>query len=492
MRVTITGATGFVGGHTVAAALAAGHEVTALVRDPQRLERNLAALGADIPHHVVGDMTDAVAVAEAMAGAEAVIHSAAVVSIDLRHGTDMAQANPEGLRIVVEAAMEVGADPIVTTSSTSALFTPGIGPLNENSPVATPRLAYAASKAAADRVARRFQDDGAPVAITYPAGILGPPAGDAFGETAVQMAKVIDSGLIPIRRAALSLIDVRDLAAAQVALLTPGRGPRRIMCGGHFLDMETLAAHLRGLTGRRFPIVPIPPGAVVGLGRTVDRARSRFANASFIADSPISEEGMRLVCGWSGTDDSTLHELGITPRPVDETLAASIDAWKHAGMIRDSVRSFSVPSSYMSAPLFRRYAPTVVPKLHRAAVKMTGGRTMFDSAAQPMLMLTTIGRKSGLERQTPLAAVPAGSGRFYIVGSNFAQAAHPAWTANLLADPACQVTYRGRTTAMTARRIDGEELDSLWPELLRWYPNWADYTEITDRKFRVFELSAVG
>jgi deazaflavin-dependent oxidoreductase (nitroreductase family) len=254
--------------------------------------------------------------------------------------------------------------------------------------------------------------------------------------------------------------------------------------------MGTLAAHLRGLTGRRFPIVPLPQWVLIRSGKAIDAGRDRFPIASFLADSPISEEAMELICGWSGTDDSTLHELGVTPRPLDETLAVSIEAWKRAGLIRSSTRSLAVPPSLMSAPAFRRIAPKVVPRVHRTMWKLSGGRTMFDSAAQPMLMLGTTGAKSGLARQTPLAAVPAGVGRFYVVGSNFAQQSHPAWTTNLRANPDCTVTYRGRTTPMRARQISGEALDQLWPELLRWYPNWADYTNITDRNFRVFELSA--
>ena len=76
MRVLITGGTGLVGSHTVAAVERAGHEPRLLVRDPARMPR----AGLD---HVVGDVTDGDSVAKALDGCDAVLHAASVVSLHL-------------------------------------------------------------------------------------------------------------------------------------------------------------------------------------------------------------------------------------------------------------------------------------------------------------------------------------------------------------------------------------------------------------------------
>jgi deazaflavin-dependent oxidoreductase (nitroreductase family) len=131
----------------------------------------------------------------------------------------------------------------------------------------------------------------------------------------------------------------------------------------------------------------------------------------------------------------------------------------------------------------------VIPPIHRFILRMTGGRTMLDTAAQPMMMLTTTGAKSGLQRETPLATIPRPDGTYLVVGSNFARESHPAWTGNLLAHPEATVTFHGRTEQVTARLLDGDERAQRWSEALEWYPGWKDYTEVTDRPFRLFLLT---
>ena len=503
MRVMVTGATGFVGAHTTAALLEAGHDVTALVRSRERLDESLSILGATVPEVVGGDMVDVDAVAAALDGADAVVHCAAVVSLDRRDGALMSSINPTGLRNVVAQAVERGLDPIIYTSSTSALFDVGAGMLTERSEVTSTRHPYGRSKGKCERIARQFQADGAPVVITYPSGILGPAAGSALGETSVSMAGFVAAGIMPTRGAALSFIDVRDLAAANVALMEAGRGPRRVMCGGTVVTMEELAVLLREITGRRFGIAPVPPSTLRATGRALD-VLGRVVSLR----TPMTEEAMTLVTQWVGTDDRTLHELGVHPRDQRGTLEDSMRAWQEAGLIKSrhmgrldetprrvtpvaTGSRFSrvkVPGRVLASRPFRAIAPRVLPAGHRFVLRVSRGRTMLDSEPQPMLMLRSTGAKSGLERETPMATVPVDGDRFLVVGSNFARESHPAWTHNLLANPKATIVFRGTTIDVTARLLVGDERAARWPELLEWYPGWADYTQVTDREFRIFEL----
>jgi dihydroflavonol-4-reductase len=78
MRVLITGATGFVGSHTVAAVVRAGHDVRLLVRRPGRVGAALAPFGIRVVDIVTGDVLDAGSVQAAVEGCDAIISAAAV------------------------------------------------------------------------------------------------------------------------------------------------------------------------------------------------------------------------------------------------------------------------------------------------------------------------------------------------------------------------------------------------------------------------------
>lgn len=80
MRVLVTGGTGFVGCHSVAALVSQGHQVRLLVRSRDRVARSLSPLGVADVESVAGDVTEPRSVAEAMAGCDAALHAAAVYS----------------------------------------------------------------------------------------------------------------------------------------------------------------------------------------------------------------------------------------------------------------------------------------------------------------------------------------------------------------------------------------------------------------------------
>ena len=146
-------------------------------------------------------------------------------------------------------------------------------------------------------------------------------------------------------------------------------------------------------------------------------------------------------------------------------------------------------AAVLSSRAFRWLGPRFFPPFHRFLNRVSGGRTLLDSRRSPMLVLHSTGARSGAARDTPLGVVPLSDGRLVVVGSNFAQESHPAWTANLLAHPDAEITFRGRRRPVQARLVVGDERRELWPELLARYPVWNHYTEKTGREFRVFELT---
>ena len=104
MRVLVTGASGFVGSHTVRALLAAGHRPRALVRDPGKTAKVLQAIGvpAEEVELMPGDMLDAAAVADALDGCDAAIHAAAAIGVTGPH-RDLVEVNVTGTRNVVNS-----------------------------------------------------------------------------------------------------------------------------------------------------------------------------------------------------------------------------------------------------------------------------------------------------------------------------------------------------------------------------------------------------
>ncbi|KUH86131.1 MULTISPECIES: NAD-dependent epimerase/dehydratase family protein [unclassified Mycobacterium] len=320
MKVLLTGGTGFVGAWTAKAVTDAGHQVRFLVRDPARLETSAAQIGVDTDDYAIGDIADADATAAAMDGCDAVIHSAAMVSMDPRQADKMLRTNLAGARNVLGAAVERGLDPVVHVSSFTALFRPGLDVLHADLPVVGGSDGYGKSKAEVEKYARELQDAGAPVTITYPGMVLGPPAGNQFGEAAEGVQAAVQMRGVPGRGAAWIVVDVRDLAALHAALLEPGKGPRRYMAGGKRVAIADLASMIGRAANRSLRVYPVPDTLLRNLGRVVD-----VAGPYLPLDAPVTGAAMQYYTQMPSSDDSPSEiELAISYRDPQETLADTV------------------------------------------------------------------------------------------------------------------------------------------------------------------------
>lgn len=326
MHVLITGGTGFVGGWTAKLISDAGHSIRFLVRNPDRLQTSVAKLGVDVSDFAVGDITDRVSVRDALRGCDAVVHSAALVATDPRQTNEMLTTNMQGAQNVLGQSVELGLDPIVHVSSFTALFHPGLEMLTADLPVVGGADGYGTSKAQVEIYARGLQDAGAPVNISYPGMVLGPPVGDQFGEAGEGVKAALQMHAIPGRSAAWLVVDVRDLAALHAALLEPGRGPRRYTAGGHRVPAAELANMLGQIAGTPMVAVPIPDTALRVAGAVLDRA-GRYLPF----DTPFTSAGMQYYTQMPASDDSpSERELGITYRDPTETVADTFEALRSA------------------------------------------------------------------------------------------------------------------------------------------------------------------
>lgn len=330
MHVLVTGGTGYVGAHTVAALLEAGHTVRLLLRSPQKLLPALAPLGLR-PAEVEtarGDATDPAAVRTAVRGCDAVVHAAAVFAFRPREGPRIRATNVRATQVVLEHALEAGCDPVVYVSSTAALspLQPG-GRLTPDSPPYAgppPPGEYCRSKAESEQVARRLQERGAPVVCTYPGGVFG-PHDPSLGEGMRRLVWML-RGLFPLMPpGGMWLSDVRDVAALHARALTPGQGPRRFVAPGHSLSMREQVHLLRRLTGRRLPSLQLSPGLLMPIAHALSAVQRPLGNPY-----PSDPEGAWLCIRSPQVDAArTEQELGLSPRPIEETFADSV-RWLYA------------------------------------------------------------------------------------------------------------------------------------------------------------------
>ncbi|MFI6461555.1 nitroreductase family deazaflavin-dependent oxidoreductase [Streptomyces sp. NPDC050528] len=116
----------------------------------------------------------------------------------------------------------------------------------------------------------------------------------------------------------------------------------------------------------------------------------------------------------------------------------------------------------------------------------TKGTTLMDTGL-PVILLTTVGAKSGKLRKTPLMRVEH-DGTYAVVASQGGAPKHPVWYFNVQADPHVELQDGPRKWDLTAREVTGDEKAEWWERAVAAYPPYAEYQTKTDRQIPVFVL----
>jgi dihydroflavonol-4-reductase len=315
-KILVTGGTGFLGEHVCREAVARGYAVRNLSRSRSDV---LDDLGVE---SIRGDVNgEGPALAQALGGVSAVIHVAGVVSRAPEDGQRMMRLHVDGTRKVLDAMHKAGVTRIVVASTSGTVAVakdPQI--LDESFDYATEleaRWPYYASKIFQEKLAFSHGAKlGLEVIAVNPSLLLGP--GDRRLSSTGDVQRFLRGGVQVVPKGGLSLVDVRDAAAATVAAVERGRPGERYLMGGANWTFAEFFGRLERVAKVRSLRVSLPPkitrwGASViehvyrsrGKEPPVDRMSAEFAEHYWWFDSGKAEREL----GFEARDPSlTLHD----------------------------------------------------------------------------------------------------------------------------------------------------------------------------------------
>ncbi|MDH6122473.1 nitroreductase family deazaflavin-dependent oxidoreductase [Kitasatospora sp. GAS204B] len=126
-----------------------------------------------------------------------------------------------------------------------------------------------------------------------------------------------------------------------------------------------------------------------------------------------------------------------------------------------------------------------------AAYESSGGTEGTMMRGKPVIILSSLGAKSGKIRKNPLMRVEH-DGRYAVVASQGGAPKHPTWYFNLVAHPRVELQDGPQRQDMTAREATGQERDQWWARAVEAWPDYAEYQKKTDRVIPVFVLEPVA
>jgi nucleoside-diphosphate-sugar epimerase len=241
VNVLVTGGTGYLGQAIVHALARQGHSPTVFARR--------ATASADLPGACLnGDVRDRPAVRAAMRGMDAVIHTAALVSMWRKDPADFDRVNVGGLETVIDVCSELRTPRLVVTSSFLA-----VPPAGQSRPLeANP---YQQSKVRAREVARIAVGRGAPI-VTVTPGVIYGPGSESESNLVGRLVRDHLAGRLPgiigaDRTWAFSFVD--DVADAHVRAMVDGEPGADYAAGGENAPLLRAFEIVRELTGRPLP-----------------------------------------------------------------------------------------------------------------------------------------------------------------------------------------------------------------------------------------------
>lgn len=143
-------------------------------------------------------------------------------------------------------------------------------------------------------------------------------------------------------------------------------------------------------------------------------------------------------------------------------------------------------------PLTGEYAPSTSAWAREQAelYERTNGAEGNDMRGRPIIVLTTLGAKTGMLRKTALMRVEH-DGRYCVVASKGGAPDNPVWHHNLRAHPLCELQDRAEKRDYRARLLEGDERELWWQRACEVWPDYAAYQQKTERLIPLWVLEPV-
>ncbi|BDZ47412.1 nitroreductase family deazaflavin-dependent oxidoreductase [Naasia aerilata] len=143
-------------------------------------------------------------------------------------------------------------------------------------------------------------------------------------------------------------------------------------------------------------------------------------------------------------------------------------------------------------PLTGEYAPSTSEWARTQAERFEQSRGAEANTlrGRPIILLTSVGARSGKLRKTPLMRVEH-EGQYAVVASKGGAPEHPVWYYNLVANPHVELQDGAVTKDYLAREVSGEERAAWWERAVATWPAYDDYQTKTDREIPVFVLTPI-
>ena len=320
-RVLVTGANGFLGRHLVAELVRRGQPVRALLRPGTPAPVGVPA--ADNSYHWA-DLTDRALMVGAAQGCAAIIHAAALASVNPARNPAVWAANVVGTEAVLREARRAGVGRLVYVGTANVF---GFGtkrkPGDETCPYTGHQygLDYMDSKHAATKlVLRAARHQNMPAVLVHPTFMLGPH--DAKPTSNALLLELYHGRLPGYPPGGKNYVHVRDVATATVNALTMGRVGESYILGNENLNYRDAFRQIADVMGVQPPRWPIPPGLATLYGQLCDvkahlTGRPAQLNAAMAA---VANDGHYFSA------QKARSELGLPATPIAQAVAESL-AW---------------------------------------------------------------------------------------------------------------------------------------------------------------------